>query len=169
MNVETCIAGLERNLVVFESLLGNPSPAFIDWRPAPQKWNLREILVHLYDEEREDFRARLLHIVYQREGEMKAIDPENWVQSRDYNDMDYVSVLQDFLAERQDSISLLKGISAESWDLEYAHPKWGNIKAHFYLENWLAHDQLHIRQIIRQEYLHLKELADNNIEYAGTW
>lgn len=29
------------------------------WRPYPEHWNLLEIACHLFDEEQEDFRARL--------------------------------------------------------------------------------------------------------------
>lgn len=169
MDTEKCIAQLERNLLVFNSLLQNPTETFTNWRPEEGKWNLKEILVHLYDEEREDFRARLLHIVYKKEGAMKPIDPEKWVTDRAYNKMDYQAVLTDFLNERKDSVSLLRGISEDLWNLTYSHPHYGEISAKFYLENWVAHDQLHIRQIIRQEYLFLRAQATHSIEYAGKW
>ncbi len=36
-------------------------------------------------------------------------------------------------------------------------------------EALLAHDQLHIRQIIRYEFLYLKEASGADLSYAGDW
>ena len=49
---------IENNKRVFLELLQDVDPEFIKWRPKKDKWCLLEILCHLYDEEREDFRFR---------------------------------------------------------------------------------------------------------------
>ena len=56
-------------------------------RPAAGKWSSLEILVHLRDEEIEDFRSRAQ--VAAESGHIeKGIDPEGWVGSRNYNAAD---------------------------------------------------------------------------------
>ncbi|MEM6429633.1 MAG: hypothetical protein AAF708_10365 [Deinococcota bacterium] len=42
------------------------------------------------------------------------------------------------------------------------------MSAQFFLENWLAHDYLHMRQVVKLKYDYLT--ADGvNLIYAGTW
>jgi hypothetical protein len=38
-----------------------------------------------------------------------------------------------------------------------------------FLHNWLAHDYLHIRQIIRIKYDYLKKTSGEILLYAGEW
>jgi hypothetical protein len=35
--------------------------------------------------------------------------------------------------------------------------------------NWLAHDYLHIRQILRLKYEYLKSISEEDLSYAGEW
>ena len=37
------------------------------------------------------------------------------------------------------------------------------------LTNWLAHDYLHIRQIIKLKFDFLKDQSDEHLSYAGEW
>ena len=167
MEAQAIVDQLELNAKTFSALLGVKDTSFIDWRPAAEKWNLREIAAHLYDEEREDFRARVLHFLYRPNETMKPIEPEQWVKDRKYNEMDYSLVVQDFLKERAESIELLRGIQDELWQPQYPHELFGKIGPRFFLNNWLAHDYLHFKQISQQKYLFLKTQSECSVEYAG--
>ena len=37
----------------------------IQWKQSENKWSMLEIICHLYDEEREDFRSRLAKILFE--------------------------------------------------------------------------------------------------------
>ncbi len=41
--------------------------------------------------------------------------------------------------------------------------------AKMFLSNWLAHDYLHIRQITKLKYDYLKQLTNEDLNYAGNW
>ena len=41
--------------------------------------------------------------------------------------------------------------------------------ARAFLANWLAHDALHQRQIVRYDYFYLKETSREDLGYAGQW
>jgi uncharacterized protein YutE (UPF0331/DUF86 family) len=44
-----------------------------------------------------------------------------------------------------------------------------NLSAKMIFKNWLAHDYLHIRQIIRLKFEYLKGFTGENLSYAGDW
>jgi len=98
-----------------------------------------------------------------------AIDPAGWVTSRKYAEKNYESVLDSFLAERSESVKWLKSLREPKWTNVYQHPALGNMSAELFLNNWLAHDYLHFRQITRIKYEYLKQQAATSLDYAGSW
>lgn len=169
MKTEEIISELEKNKIVFKSLFENLSSEFYLFREKESKWNLLEILCHLYDEERDDFRARVKSVLESPLSNLKPIDPIGWVKSRKYSEENYNDKLNNFLGERDNSISWLKSLSEPKWDNAYNHEKFGPLTAKMFLVNWLAHDYLHIRQIVRLKYEHLKNISGENLVYAGEW
>jgi len=172
MGIDTkfIIDRLTGNKSVFEHLLKNIAKEQIYWKPGENKWCYLEIVCHLVDEEREDFKQRLSFTLLSPEETWPPIDPEGWVNSRQYIKQDYNTVLQQFLAERSHSIDWLHSLDNVNWDSEYNHSIIGKFTGKQILANWLAHDILHIRQINRMNYLYLREMCGNiNLEYAGVW
>src|SRR5579883_745975 len=110
MLLQTVIQNLERNKTVLKDLLSGLSSADYLWKQQPEKWCLLEIICHLYDEEREDFRTRLKHTLEQASGTWPTIDPPAWVASRKYTEQDYEQKIKDFIAERDNSIKWLKSL-----------------------------------------------------------
>lgn len=73
---------LTENLPVFRDLLSNMTNEEYLYRPAPEKWCALEIVCHLVDEEREDFRARTRHVLEQPDAPLPSIDPVGWGTSQ---------------------------------------------------------------------------------------
>ncbi|MEM9681416.1 MAG: DinB family protein [Bacteroidota bacterium] len=167
MTVEDIISRLEHNKAIFESLLSHVSKDQISWRPQPEKWSLLEIVCHIYDEEREDFRARVKNTLSQTK--IVPIDPEDWVTSRRYSEHDYDEKLQAFLQEREQSVTWLRQLENPDWERYHDHNTFGRMTARLFLVNWLAHDYLHIRQINRYHYLYLQHNTQISLQYAGRW
>lgn len=139
------------------------------WKPSPEKWCLLEIVCHLYDIEREDFRARTKHLMESTTAPLPSVDPQGWVETRSYIQQNYHDKLNDFLMEREQSIKWLQSLSNPKWENVYEHPKFGKMTAKMFLSNWLAHDYLHIRQITKLKYDYLKQLTNEDLNYAGNW
>jgi hypothetical protein len=59
MNLVYIVDRMRANAAVFESLAKGTDVEQSSWKPAPDKWSILEVVNHLYDEEREDFRQRL--------------------------------------------------------------------------------------------------------------
>lgn len=163
------IEELARNREVFKSLLMQVAKDEYLYKPAPDKWNLLEIVCHLYDEEREDFRFRTKQTLFHPEQPWPPILPAEWVTERAYHSKDYNETLQKFLYEREESIEWLQSLSYPKWENAYNHPKVGLLSASMLLANWLAHDYLHIRQIIRLKYQYLGAVSGEDMKYAGEW
>jgi hypothetical protein len=160
---------LARDRWIFEHVLVGVAPQLQQFRPAPGQWNLLEIVCHLYDEERDDFRARVRHAL---EGPAQApppIDPQGWVVARNYAGQDYATRVQDWLRERDASVAWLRQPGLRDWDRAFPHPRFGAMPARMFLINWLAHDRLHLRQILYNEHRFLHATTGDDLSYAGTW
>lgn len=160
---------LKRNRDVFQGLLAGLSREEYLWKPEPGKWCILEILCHLIDEEREDFRSRTRHILESRSGSFLPIDPVGWVVERKYISQDYDHKKEEFLSERLKSVEWLESLLAPGWQNSYKHPKFGAMTAEMFLYNWLAHDYIHIRQILKLKYSYFEQLTDEPLTYAGNW
>jgi hypothetical protein len=139
------------------------------WKPGPDHWSILEVIHHLYDEEIEDFRAHLDHILYHADQPWPRIDPGGWVTQRRYNQQDPAAVLARFLAARQDSLAWLASLDEPDWNAAIAMP-WGSLTAGDMLASWAAHDLLHLRQLVELHYAWTRQdVAPHGVEYAGDW
>ncbi len=140
------------------------------WKPSEDKWCLLEVICHLYDEEELDFRNRLNHVLTTPDEDLpSSIDPERWVKDKKYIEQDFDEKLTGFLNKREQSVTWLHSLENPNWKNAYQHPKYGPLTAKMFLVNWVAHDYLHIRQIVKLKYDYLKELSHQNLQYAGEW
>ncbi|MFI5203203.1 MAG: DinB family protein [Flavobacteriales bacterium] len=169
MNHTEIATQLKKNSAIFSFMFNGVDVNVYNWKPAPEKWSLLEILCHLYDEEREDFRARLKLTLENPENPLPSIDPAGWVASRKYAEWNYNDTLRKFMEERENSVVWLKSLKGVNWQNTHHHPKFGELSAEMFLQNWLAHDYLHLRQIIKTKYDYLRSTSNVRFDYAGSW
>ena len=169
MDRQQLILQLARQGEVFRALLTGLTAEEQRWRPAPEKWCTLEILCHLYDEEREDFRARLRSTLETPAAPWPKIDPPAWVTERNYMQQDFDAKLSAFLQERDLSVAWLRGTLGANWENAYIHPTVGPVSCELLLTNWVAHDLHHIRQLNNLRYESLKAHAKVPLDYAGKW
>jgi len=167
MNYNKIIIQLIKNKDIFKSLLKEVSVEEYLWKEEPNRWCILETICHLRDEEREDFRARLKHVLETPTLPLPQIDPSGWVKKRKYIEQDYYIIFKDLKKERDQSYEWLKSLFNPKWDNAFKHPKYGAMTAKMFLTNWLAHDYLHIRQIIKLKFNFLKQLSGESLIYAG--
>ncbi len=169
MDHSAIISELARNRLVFEKLLSKKPKATYLWKPSKEQWCVLEIVCHLLDEEREDFKSRIRHLFEHPNTPPPAFDQVAWVTERKYVEQNYEEKLYEFLDERDKSIIWLQSLENPAWMNAYKHPKLGKVTAECFLANWLAHDYLHIRQVDRINYRHLQESSQHPLDYAGKW
>ena len=140
------------------------------WKPDADSWSLLEVINHLYDEEREDFRVRLDYLLRQPDVVAPPIDPRAWVTERGYNQRDPAESLANFLAERRRSLEWLGGLDAPDFAAEVVMP-WGAVyHPGDMAASWLAHDILHLRQLVELHWAWMQQaVAPFAGDYAGEW
>lgn len=169
LSLDYYISQFNKNLDVITGIFNGASEELYSWKQEDDKWSLLEIICHLVDEEKEDFRRRLQFVVNREEGQPPGINPVAWVSERSYASQDYKGKLDAFIDERKASLDFLETINPEDLNNFYIHPKLGNLDGHHFLNNWLAHDYLHIKQATRLKYDYLTTFGGKNLDYAGVW
>lgn len=169
-NTQEIINQLEANLDQFRLLFQSAPQAMHQWKSSTESWSLLEILCHLVDEELLDFRTRCKHVLETPSEAMTPIDPPQWVIDHQYAIKDFEEQLAAFTTARKESIAWLNALQDPQWDNVYQHPSLGAMTAAKFLVNWLAHDLLHMRQILQRKFEYMAaEMSNEDLSYAGDW
>lgn len=162
---------LERQAKVVAGLAWGIDDEAARRRPEADAWSLLEVICHLLDEEREDFGARLRHLLGPAPDDpLPPIDPQGWVIARGYNARSLEPVLSDFLAERTRTVAWLRSLESPAWDNVNHHPAGFELRAGDMLAAWVDHDLHHIRQLTELRHALLVERSAPYLTlYAGEW
>lgn len=160
---------LQNSTEVIRALLSGVAPEAARLKPGVESWSILEVVCHLYDEEREDFREHLDFILHRQNEAWHVIDTEGWVTERKYNQQNLAEIKEKFFAEREKSLAWLKGLRNPDWEKTYTTP-YRTISAGEMFACWTAHDNLHIRQLVELRRVRLENITQPyNLEYAGLW
>jgi len=168
IDVQEIVRQLAANAATMRALVQGVSDEQAQWSPNPETWSINQVMEHVYNEERLDFRKHLK--------EMLSDPQQPWGRfSRD----DYVSVgdcrraLELFLREREASISWLETLRSPDWDRK-SEIRFGpdneaiTLSAGDVLVSWVDHDLAHIRQMVKLLHAwHVNQVAPYSVEYGG--
>lgn len=169
MRFELLRQELSNGAQVFPALLAGVTPDEARLKPDPVTWSILEVVCHLYDEEREDFRQRLDIMLHRPAEPWPPIHPGAWVIERAYNERDFAQMLDQWRAERARSLAWLEALAAPDWEREVTWP-FGSLRPGDMLAAWVAHDNLHQRQLVELRRMRLAKLAEPyDVGYAGDW
>jgi hypothetical protein len=140
MKLDQFTQQMSQQAEAIRALVQNISDEQARWKPSPDEWSILEVINHLYDEEGDDFRTHLDLILHHPSDSWPRIDPQGWVTERRYNEREVAQSLGNFLDARKESLA------------------------------WLAHDLLHLRQLVELHRAYVVRLADpHKVDYAGPW
>jgi hypothetical protein len=163
LTLSNVIDRLSVNATVIASLFRGVSELQVRWKPDAEAWSLLEVINHLYDEEREDFRQRLDLTLHKPGAPWPPIHPSAWVTERGYNERDPQTSLDACLV-------WLRTLQNPDWQRSEISPWSGVTHAGDLLGSWLAHDHLHIRQMNELHYLYVRAVAKPfGVGYGGDW
>jgi len=169
-NIERIINQMSNNVAAFQALV-QPIPAEqAGWKPDSETWSLKEVMEHVYNEERLDFRKHLKEMLSDPPQPWERFRPENLVVTESCSQaLDY------FLKERKASLKWLRSLVAPDWNVtsRLSFDDSGDgfvLSAGDVLVSWVAHDFLHIRQVNELLYRHHTHTSSPfSVRYAGDW
>lgn len=129
-----------------ECLKSCPEEA-LDFRPAPGKWTVREVVFHLAESELQGYlRART--IMAQPGSAILAYDQDAWASSLDPahplgEALELFRLLREILARQ------LRGLPDAVWSQWANHPERGEVSLERWLEIYDKHLEVHLAQIAR--------------------
>lgn len=170
MELAQITATMQMNTHRIAALVAGVGEAQARWQPDAASWSILEVVNHLLDEEREDFRVRIDYTLHRPGAAWPSIDPVGWVTARRYNVRNLDESLAAFMAERQRSLDWLRSLTAPDWETSAIAP-WGEpFAVGKLLAAWVAHDLLHLRQLVELHWAWTTAaLAPYTCEYAGEW
>ena len=118
------------------------------WHQAPGEWCARAVVGHLIEAEKRGFAGRIRIILANDRPKLEAWDQVDVEKQR--NDCARVtdSVWMEFIGARQASVKLVRSLKPADLDRSGMHPKVGELKVRWLLEEWIYHDRNHTKQLL---------------------
>jgi len=105
---------LEGQLHDMKQLLGPLTEKQANFRYAPDKWSIKEILGHINDAERV-FSYRLLRIARGDETPLPGFEQDDYIKTANSSEQTLSALLEEFTAIRRATIALVRPLDTSAW------------------------------------------------------
>jgi hypothetical protein len=120
-----------------------------NFRYAPEKWSAKEVLGHVCDTER-IFAYRALRISRADATPVEGFEQDDYVRNGPFAQRPLADLVEDFIAVRRATLSLLRNIDEAAWSRRgIANKNEVSVRALAYI---IAGHELHHRRILEQKY-----------------
>jgi hypothetical protein len=144
------LAALEDQPRETMALLSTLTEAQAQFRYAPDKWSIKEILGHVIDTER-IFAYRALRIARNDATPMEGYEQDDYVRNGDFDRCALADLLDEFTCVRRATLSLLQKLTPEAWLRRgIANKNEVSVRALAYI---IAGHELHHRKVLEEQYL----------------
>jgi DinB superfamily len=116
--------------------------------PAPGKWSIADVIVHLLDTEVANA-WRLRHVVGDANATIEPFDENRWAVELRYGDRDVAAALSAYAALRLANLDLARNFTKRQLATLGNHTQRGPITAQWVLERMAWHDAAHLAQMER--------------------
>ena len=144
--IQNLIQRYGKGIQVFEDALRGLTPEVADRVPAPGKWSIRQIAVHLADSELVTA-VRLRWVAAQPGSKIPAYDQDTWTAKLAYEKQSLDEILELFRAVRRATATLLRHLPEEAWANTGNHEERGVVTFKQFVELYTDHAEHHSRQI----------------------
>jgi hypothetical protein len=149
-----------RGTELLASAMIGAAGAEVDFKSAPDKWSLREILGHLADSELVNA-MRYRQVIAEDNPTLQGFDQNAWTAKLDYSRRKPSHVIESFRRLRTENYELLKDLPEEAFQRSGNHSERGPMTLIQLLQLYSDHAEKHILQIraIRASYKESKAKA----------
>jgi hypothetical protein len=138
---------LEASPAILRALLAPLTEEDANWKPAPDRFSIAEVLEHLSHTEGHCFRLRL-DLAMERDGAAwEMYDPELLAAGGQYSGRSAEDSFDHWEEQREDNLAFLKGLPADAGSRHGVHSRLGRVTVAEQVAEWAFHDLGHIRQI----------------------
>jgi len=120
----------------------------LDYKPSPDKWSIKEIIIHMVDSEINGY-LRCRKIIAESGSAISPYDQEAWADKLHYTSRSIDTNLELFRIIRIVNYSLLLNLPDETWSNHIMHPESGRITLKDYLKIYADHVDIHTKQMRR--------------------
>ena len=121
-------------------------------RYAPGKWSIKEVLVHIIDDER-IFAYRALRFARNEKQNLIGFDQDSYAEYSDADNRDLDNIFEEYEAVRRSTIALFNGLPEESFDRMGHGTGTANDATVRALAYHIAGHEMHHYNLIRAKYL----------------
>lgn len=122
----------------------------LTYRYAPGKWSIKEILVHIVDDER-IYAYRALRFARGDRAELPGFEQDDYARTSGADDRPLASIFAEYQAVREATVAMFDGLPAEAFERSgFADGNPMSVRAAAY---HIAGHELHHLKIIRERYL----------------
>ena len=125
-------------------------PAMWQFKPAPDRWSIHEIIVHLADSEANSY-VRARRLIAEPGQPVMAYDQDVWAQKLNYHAQSTKEVLELFRWLRKTTYQLIRALPESAWSNSAVHPEYGTYTFERWLDIYERHTAGHIAQM-RKNY-----------------
>jgi hypothetical protein len=138
---------------VIATLMTGAAGTELDFKPAPDKWSLRQIVAHLADSEIVAA-DRFRRIIAEENPTLIGYDQNAWAANLNYAKRKTSESVELFRRLRADCYELLKDLAAETFERKGNHSERGTVTLKDIVETMAQHAESHGRQIqrVREAY-----------------
>lgn len=141
---------LEQGVQTTSSLLKELSPSQADFRYAPGKWSVKEVLGHIVDAER-IFAYRALRFSRGDQTPVPGFEQEGYIQHANFGARPLKDLIAEFETVRQATLFLFRNLDDAAWQRKgTASGAEVSVRALAYI---MAGHEIHHREILRTRYL----------------
>ena len=149
MNADDILAALEEQAQETRAVLSGLSDADEDYRYAPEKWSIKEVLGHVIDAERV-FAYRALRIARNDRTPLPGFEQDDYVRYGGFAEQRLADLIEEFVCVRRSNLMLFRQFSPEAWmRVGVADQKEISVRAIAYI---IAGHELHHRQVLKEKY-----------------
>ena len=146
MNTQTLIASLEGAPDIIIGLVREVPPQYLKRRPSPDKWSAHEHACHLSTGDAA-FLARLELMLSHTAPYIRAMLPSPEEEAGALLDVDLDDALDQYVRERAQLVTRLKGLSPEDWRRTAEHEEYSHYSVSIMFRHLLLHEMLHAYRI----------------------
>ncbi len=144
--VQDLISRYEQGAHLLEDALRGVPPEALDRVPAPGKWTIRQIAIHLADSEIV-IANRIRAVAGDPGSRLLAFDQEHWAANMPYDRLPIEPAIALVRALRESTAGLLRALPESAWARTGDHEERGVLSLQDIVESGANHGENHARQI----------------------